>query len=705
MDVDFTEVLFEHTRRSRRMRLEDEVRELPENDPEDGKSVNQSGPAWHWPGCYEKDPADELRRAEGEILWTPKSSWLDGLFSEIDNYESPGSAHDPSGTSIKSPRLSTDSRAQTTIPPYLSWPLASEMSALSRSQGQKAVTRVPESQKTHNSKRVSPSLPVKFLYAVLQKEEAFANLPRAKKEDLVELQMSFFGGVPAASYHPEIALCSSLCDLVDHFLPDGTESLLKDKIHGGLHTILKETKLIRLPLLKDFADWSSNMLKFSSEVRAGIQTDMSRLPLLTAHVECLKELCRVVSQLCCSIQQALSAESNYMGTRPETSHPEPDILHKASDLDVPTESTPKAEDGDPDFSPPPEASITGISKIEDRQISRSTPPQSKGTDGAWGSDNPVPSLGTSSRAASVQSDRSIGNTRTPQRRTTGSRKWAEDDTENDTEPEEERNPWVYGSQTIKKAEDLLIESKYSIICTLMETNPLDIDEYFAVGPSRIASSILEHICFGLSDLEGAGSFRLEEVYRQYSSQLRIKVRDKPTRTLLDDLDLLEEELETILTIMGKQKALLDKFTSFVDDPVSNSKRGPKDAMQNCIRELDDKAALYSEMGIGIEKLRRRVVRQVDLQQDNNSKAILVFTIVTVVFLPMSFMTSYLGMNTSDIRNTDRNQWLFWAIAAPLTLFIVGVCMVVAYEGERIRDVIVQSLVKSRRETRRSREDM
>ena len=63
------------------------------------------------------------------------------------------------------------------------------------------------------------------------------------------------------------------------------------------------------------------------------------------------------------------------------------------------------------------------------------------------------------------------------------------------------------------------------------------------------------------------------------------------------------------------------------------------------------------------------------------------------------------MNTSDIRNTDRDQWLFWAIAAPLTLFIVGVCMVVAYEGERIRDVIVQSLVKSRRETRRSREDM
>ncbi|KNG89689.1 hypothetical protein ANOM_002287 [Aspergillus nomiae NRRL 13137] len=103
LDVDFTEVLFEHTRRSRRMRLEDEVRELPENDREDGKSVNQSGPAWHWPGCYEKDPADELRRAEGEMFWTPNPFLLDGLFSEIDNYESPDSTHDASGASTKSP--------------------------------------------------------------------------------------------------------------------------------------------------------------------------------------------------------------------------------------------------------------------------------------------------------------------------------------------------------------------------------------------------------------------------------------------------------------------------------------------------------------------------------------------------------------------------------------------------------------------------
>ncbi|OGM41814.1 hypothetical protein ABOM_009626 [Aspergillus bombycis] len=691
LDVDFTEILFEHTRRSRRMREEDEVRDLPVNEPEDGKSVrdhkdrHQTGPAWHWPGCYEKDPADELRRAEGEMFWAPKSSWLDGLSAEVDNCESPDSTHDPSGASINSSRLSTDSRPQTTIPPYLSWPLASDVSAPSRSQGQKAVTRVPESQKARHSKRDSPLVPVKFLYAVLQEEEAFKELPRSKKADLVELQMSFFGGMPTASYHPEIALCNTLCDVVDHFLPDGMECLLKDKIYGGLHTILKEcfkasegTKLIRLPLLKDFTDRSLKLLKLSGEIRAGIQTDTSRLLLLTAHIDCLKELCRAISQLCCSIQQSLSPEPDYMGTRPETSHPNPDSLHKTSDLDIRTDNISMA-----------------VSKIEDQKLYRSTSPQSGGT-GSWEGDIPAPSHGPPSRAASVLSERSIGTTTSPRRWRKVPRNWAPDDTESDTEPENTRNPWVDGCQALKRAEDLLIESKYSIICTLIETNPLDIDDYFGVGPSRIASSIFEHICFGLSDLEGAGSFRLEEVYRQYSSQLRIKVRDKPTRTLLDDLDLLEEELESILAVIEKQKTLLRSFTSFVDDHMSKSKRGPKDVLQNCIRELDDKAALYSEMNFSIEQLRRRVVRQVDLQQDNNSKAILVFTIVTVVFLPLSFMTSYLGMNTRDIRDMDRDQWLFWAIAAPLTLFIVGVCMVVAYEGERIRDVITENDTNKRK---------
>ena len=75
----------------------------------------------------------------------------------------------------------------------------------------------------------------------------------------------------------------------------------------------------------------------------------------------------------------------------------------------------------------------------------------------------------------------------------------------------------------------------------------------------------------------------------------------------------------------------------------------------------------------------------ELKQDNNGKAILVFTTVTVVFLPLSFMTSYFGMNTPDIRDMALGQWIFWATSVPLTILVVTFCMTVAYQGQKIQE--------------------
>lgn len=75
----------------------------------------------------------------------------------------------------------------------------------------------------------------------------------------------------------------------------------------------------------------------------------------------------------------------------------------------------------------------------------------------------------------------------------------------------------------------------------------------------------------------------------------------------------------------------------------------------------------------------------ELKQDSNGKAILVFTTVTVIFLPLSFMTSYFGMNTPDIRDMAIEQWVFWAASAPLTILVVTFCMTVAYQGQKIQE--------------------
>ncbi|KAL8786712.1 MAG: hypothetical protein Q9213_002649 [Squamulea squamosa] len=61
--------------------------------------------------------------------------------------------------------------------------------------------------------------------------------------------------------------------------------------------------------------------------------------------------------------------------------------------------------------------------------------------------------------------------------------------------------------------------------------------------------------------------------------------------------------------------------------------------------------------------------------ESNNQAILVFTVVTVIFLPLSFFTSYFGMNLKGIADTDKEESYFWKVcvtAEVITLPEAGV---------------------------------
>lgn len=72
--------------------------------------------------------------------------------------------------------------------------------------------------------------------------------------------------------------------------------------------------------------------------------------------------------------------------------------------------------------------------------------------------------------------------------------------------------------------------------------------------------------------------------------------------------------------------------------------------------------------------------------EDHGKAIMVFTIVTVIFLPLSFVTSFLGMNTTDIRDMGSSSSLFWAIAVPLTAITMASVLYIGYNGDDLRDL-------------------
>ncbi|KID77360.1 uncharacterized protein G6M90_00g098180 [Metarhizium brunneum] len=93
-------------------------------------------------------------------------------------------------------------------------------------------------------------------------------------------------------------------------------------------------------------------------------------------------------------------------------------------------------------------------------------------------------------------------------------------------------------------------------------------------------------------------------------------------------------------------------------------------LNECIRLVEQREFDLRRHTDYADDLERAVVYGLDWTRDRQENAIYAFTIVTVVFLPLSAISSIFGMNTNDIRDMDSGQWLYWAVAIPVTLLII-----------------------------------
>lgn len=75
--------------------------------------------------------------------------------------------------------------------------------------------------------------------------------------------------------------------------------------------------------------------------------------------------------------------------------------------------------------------------------------------------------------------------------------------------------------------------------------------------------------------------------------------------------------------------------------------------------------------------------------DSQNKAVLLFTGVTVVFLPLSFFTSYFGMNLRGVADTDKDENYFWAVCGSIAFLMVLVLVGYAFRRDVGRRVEVE----------------
>ncbi|KAF2133023.1 hypothetical protein P153DRAFT_429025 [Dothidotthia symphoricarpi CBS 119687] len=169
---------------------------------------------------------------------------------------------------------------------------------------------------------------------------------------------------------------------------------------------------------------------------------------------------------------------------------------------------------------------------------------------------------------------------------------------------------------------------------------------------------------------------------------------KPSKRVLRELYLLKEEIEVVTSVFSQQRDALSALREVLDSSsfrITNQVRiqayvglekptikGP--TAQYFPKFEEDVQDLYKEA----KKLAEALRHIIDIAEEGNLKAILIFTLVTIVFLPLSFVSSVFGMSTTDVRDMDSTQTLFWAIALPVTVAVGGVSLLATYGGPSIQ---------------------
>ena len=211
------------------------------------------------------------------------------------------------------------------------------------------------------------------------------------------------------------------------------------------------------------------------------------------------------------------------------------------------------------------------------------------------------------------------------------------------------------------------------------------------------------------------SICLTDRYAGYLGHLQYRLHRSPSAKLVMDLLQVQEELNIIIQLMQQQIDLIldlqtawnregrhitrsraqSRASSQTPRPTNEYHVAPyaaratfrqlslstlTDPLSQLLENLQKEFVDLCDLRDNSDRLVNRTIQLVNIRLEDHGKAILVFTVVTIVFLPLSFVASYLGMNTYDIRNMTHNQALFWIVAGSLTAGTVTLAMILAFYG-------------------------
>ncbi|KAK5991370.1 hypothetical protein PT974_09651 [Cladobotryum mycophilum] len=190
-----------------------------------------------------------------------------------------------------------------------------------------------------------------------------------------------------------------------------------------------------------------------------------------------------------------------------------------------------------------------------------------------------------------------------------------------------------------------------------------------------------------------------KLYFDYMSRLHFQANRRPKKRVFLDIHDFEEELDAFRKVVWAQTGLLGKYhlitcpNSFKVTSMTRVGQHPAEtsyatSQQNRVDNLLDEIGTLKTKA---KTLKEQVKQTIEIVEEDHGKAIRVFTIVTLFFLPLSFVSSFMGMNTTDIRNTNYSQRVFWMTSIPITLVVVVLALSYGYKGDEISDFLIQKM--------------
>ncbi|CAI9633059.1 unnamed protein product [Alternaria burnsii] len=244
-----------------------------------------------------------------------------------------------------------------------------------------------------------------------------------------------------------------------------------------------------------------------------------------------------------------------------------------------------------------------------------------------------------------------------------------------------------------------VQDLYQSIAKSMSHDPEQlktVEDIYSLLAKEVAGYMFNQVNRNLVDMfeiyrwvtgKKAGTHTL---YFQEFQQSSALYRDRQNWKLVLDVADIIEELKMIKQLLCIQRDIITSSIHALEMATGYTFQG-EETIKSVPRELDNVIRELESISEDAEHTRKILLEHLDVMSKAASlaeahaattqgRAVVLFTIITVIFLPLSFFTSYFGQNVRELTGDEANPstWQLWRVATPITVVVIMLSLLIAY---------------------------